>query len=247
MSDRVLSLGTFGADVQALQSLLVRCHVVPTPRIDGVFGDVTARAVRNFQLSAHLEVDGIVGPKTWDALRDHADRTAAEPDKSAMAGTPTPPAPRGSVELLPVDRAVSEIIWHCTATPEGRDYTVDDIRAWHKARGWSDIGYHYVVYRDGSIHAGRPVGKVGAHVEGHNTGTIGCVYVGGVSAGGSVAKDTRTADQRAAMLWLTQALLDLHPGIHKISGHNQYANKACPSFHVPSDPLGQVKRSEGAR
>ena len=53
-------------------------------------------------------------------------------------------------------RTIKEIIVHCTATPEGKDYTVDDITRWHKERGFKTIGYHYVVYRDGSVHEGRP-------------------------------------------------------------------------------------------
>ena len=46
-------------------------------------------------------------------------------------------------------RKINEIIVHCSATPEGKDFTVQQIRQWHLQRGFSDIGYHYVVYRDG--------------------------------------------------------------------------------------------------
>ncbi|KEQ05763.1 hypothetical protein GV67_04245 [Pseudorhizobium pelagicum] len=141
--------------------------------------------------------------------------------------------------MLDTARPINEIIWHCTATPEGRDFTVNDIRAWHKQRGWSDIGYHYIVYRDGRIMPGRPVGQVGAHVSGHNTGTIGCSYVGGVSADGKTAKDTRTGPQRASMLWLTAQLAKKFQ-IAKISGHNEYAAKACPSFDVRKDELSRL-------
>lgn len=135
---------------------------------------------------------------------------------------------------------IDEIIWHCAATPEGKDFTVADIRAWHRARGWSDIGYHFVVYRDGSIHVGRPIGQIGAHCSGHNTGTIGCCYIGGVDAKGENAKDTRTPAQRASMLWLTRALADKFRGIKEVTGHNRYAAKACPSFDVSRDPLGTL-------
>lgn len=65
-------------------------------------------------------------------------------------------------------RKINEIIVHCSATPEGKDYTAQDITRWHKARGFKTIGYHYVVYRDGSVHAGRAESKVGAHCYGHN-------------------------------------------------------------------------------
>ena len=73
-------------------------------------------------------------------------------------------------------RRINEIIVHCTATPDGRDYTVADIRAMHKAQGWVDIGYHYLIYRDGSIHEGRNVDLVGAHCQGQkeiNLNSIG--------------------------------------------------------------------------
>jgi N-acetylmuramoyl-L-alanine amidase len=97
-----------------------------------------------------------------------------------------------------------------------------------------------VVYRDGRVMLGRPVGQIGAHVEGHNTGTIGCSYVGGLSADGKTAKDTRTLAQRASMLWLTQQLIARQSGMRRVTGHNQYAAKACPSFDVRKDDLGRL-------
>lgn len=141
-------------------------------------------------------------------------------------------------------RAVNELVWHCTADKEGVDNTVENIRRFHmakppKGRGWSDIGYHFVVYRDGSIHSGRPLGEPGAHVEGNNSDTIGCAYVGGVDKHGA-PKDTRTAQQRVAMRILTNAIVSDYR-IKTISGHNQYSSKACPSFDVRSDELGNVK------
>lgn len=145
------------------------------------------------------------------------------------------------IVLKKARRPVAGLIWHCAATPEGRHVTVDQIRAWHKARGWSDIGYHYVVLLDGTIVEGRPIEKLGAHVGGHNAGTIGAVYVGGVDKNTLRPKDTRTPKQKAAMLWLTKALADLYPGLNRISGHNEWTNaKACPSFKVPADDLGNI-------
>lgn len=70
-------------------------------------------------------------------------------------------------------RKIKEIIIHCSATKEGRDYTVADIDRWHRNRGFFCIGYHFVIYRDGSIHVGRSVEEVGAHCKGHNTVSIG--------------------------------------------------------------------------
>ena len=81
-------------------------------------------------------------------------------------------------------RKIDDIIIHCTATAEGRDVSVADIRRWHKARGFVDVGYHYVVYLDGSVHEGRPLAQVGAHCRGHNAHSVGVCYVGGLAADG---------------------------------------------------------------
>lgn len=85
---------------------------------------------------------------------------------------------------LYIMRKIKEIIIHCSATREGRDYTVADIDRWHRERGFFCIGYHFVIYRDGSIHVGRSVEEVGAHCKGHNTVSIGVCYIGGLSKDG---------------------------------------------------------------
>lgn len=220
--------------------------------IDGLNGPKTKAAVREFQTKFGLLVDGIAGPQTKTALKRALEPVKpgrVEPDKSAMTQTPPPsslgqesaaPPPNvASLKLLDTGRSINEIINHCAATPEGKDFTVADIRAWHKARGFSDVGYHYVIYRDGRIMLGRPIGQIGAHVSGHNTGTIGICYIGGVSADGKTAKDTRTSAQRKSLLWLNQQLAAKFK-VKKITGHNQYANRACPSFDVRKDPLGAI-------
>ena len=79
-------------------------------------------------------------------------------------------------------RLITEIIIHCTATRPNAICTVESIRRYHKSLGWYDIGYHYVIYPDGSVHAGRPVEQSGAHTEGHNAHSIGIAYVGGLDA-----------------------------------------------------------------
>ena len=91
-------------------------------------------------------------------------------------------------------REIKSIILHCSATPEGKDFTVADITRWHKERGFRTIGYHYVVYRDGTVHKGRPVEQIGAHCEGHNKDSISVCYIGGLMADGKTPKDTRTAE-----------------------------------------------------
>ena len=134
-------------------------------------------------------------------------------------------------------RQVNEIIVHCAATPEGRDVDVATIRRWHvEGNGWRDIGYHFVVTLDGVVHAARPINQTGAHVRGRNRGTIGVCYVGGVANDGRLTpKDTRTPAQKAALEQLLRDLLRANPEISRISGHRDYAAKACPSFDAAAE------------
>lgn len=169
---------------------------------DGIFGALTEEAVRDFQKRNNLKVDGIVGDATWEVLRDKC--------------------------IVKSTRYIGEIIVHCTATQEGKYFTVKDITRWHKQRGFSDIGYHYVIYLDGSLHSGRDVDISGAHCEGHNTSSIGVCYVGGCDRSNN-AKDTRTDAQKKALLSLLKELRKLYPSA-RIKGHRDYAAKACPSF-----------------
>ena len=131
-------------------------------------------------------------------------------------------------------RKINEIIVHCSATAEGRDYTVGDIDRWHKSRGWQCIGYHYVIYRDGSVHTGRPVAQIGAHCAGHNANSIGVCYIGGCAADGKTPKDTRTPQQREALRRLVADLQKKYPGA-TVHGHREFAAKACPSFDVKTE------------
>jgi len=128
-------------------------------------------------------------------------------------------------------RPLNRIILHSTATPEGRDVTVEEIRDWHLARGWNDIGYHFVIYRNGAIKKGRDLGLQGAHTKGRNEGSIGIVYVGGMDAEGIEAKDTRTLQQRVSMRLLI-ALLRIKYGISEVFGHKECSSTECPSFDV---------------
>lgn len=134
-------------------------------------------------------------------------------------------------------RIITEIIIHCSATPEGKDYTVEQIREWHKQRGFSDIGYHYVIYRDGSIHTGRPIERIGAHCLGHNAHSIGVCYIGGVAKDGKTPKDTRTEAQKESLIKLIKDLKKKYPKA-TIHGHREFANKACPSFDVQKEYKG---------
>ncbi|MCP4182309.1 MAG: hypothetical protein GY761_03195 [Hyphomicrobiales bacterium] len=158
------------------------------------------------------------------------------------------PPPKPETDVWPfvipeTERNIHEIIWHCAATPEGRsigENPAETIDRWHKERGWAGIGYHAVVDLDGKIYLGRDWNKIGAHVKGHNTGSLGFCYVGGVAKDGKTVKDTRTDAQRAAMLELTKMTIDKYPNIGRIAGHREYAPRGCPSFEMPEDKLGNI-------
>lgn len=130
-------------------------------------------------------------------------------------------------------RTINKIIIHCSATPEGRYHSVADITSWHKQRGFADIGYHYVIYLDGSIHEGRPLEMPGAHTLGQNANSIGICYIGGIDKNGK-PKDTRTLAQKKALIKLVADLKERYPDA-TVHGHNEYANKACPSFNVKAE------------
>lgn len=172
---------------------------------DGIFGPLTEEAVKEFQKLNSLKIDGIVGDATWEKLTN------------------------GSL-LKTSKRTINEIIVHCSATKEGINYTTSQIKQWHLARGFSDIGYHYVIYLDGSIHNGRDVNISGAHCEGHNTHSIGVCYIGGLDKTGK-PKDTRNNKQKESLIRLLTQLKAKYPKA-TIHGHCEYANKACPCFNA---------------
>lgn len=126
-------------------------------------------------------------------------------------------------------RHLDKIILHCSATEAGKDYTVEQIREWHLARGWQDIGYHYCIYRDGSVHKGRDLDVIGSHTKGQNKNSIGICYIGGLVNG--EPEDTMTALQEISFLELVFSLRRVF-GWLDVHGHNEFAAKPCPSFNV---------------
>lgn len=194
----ILKLGSRGNEVKALQEKL-------NLKADGIFGPITEEAVKDFQRSNGLEVDGIVGANTLSKLNLSVNK-----------------------------RDIKELIVHCSATPEGKDYSVDTIRQWHLQRGFSDIGYHYVIYRDGSIHIGRDESIIGAHCTGHNTNSIGICYIGGCASDGKTPKDTRTTEQKQSLVKLLKELKTKYPQA-SIHSHKDFTNKACPSFDATKE------------
>ena len=130
-------------------------------------------------------------------------------------------------------RKIDKIIIHCSATKEGVDFHVKDIDRWHKQKGYKCVGYHYVITLDGAIEKGRNEDEIGAHCKGYNANSIGICYIGGLDKEGN-AKDTRTVQQRAALFLLLNQLKAKYPNA-TIHGHNEFANKACPSFNVQAE------------
>lgn len=131
-------------------------------------------------------------------------------------------------------RKINEIIVHCTATAEGKNFKAADIDRWHKAKGWNGIGYHHVVDLDGTLEPGRPENEVGAHCLKHNANSIGVVYVGGLASDGKTPKDTRTPKQKAALVKLLTELKHRYTN-STIHGHRDFAAKACPSFDATKE------------
>ena len=220
---------------------------------DSIWGKLTTEAVKAFQKAHSLTPDGIAGPRTLaamgiSAMTPKGDGLQVGPDSvvSCYGGK--------VIRLKRSKRRIDEIIVHCTASPEGRDMTVEQIRKQHKAQGWADIGYHYIIYRDGTVHLGRDVDVSGAHAADHNANSIGVVYVGGVENRPGVLyaklkpKDTRTEQQKASLLALLMDLRKLYPKA-VIQGHRDLSPdknhngtiepsewiKACPSFEAKEE------------
>lgn len=120
---------------------------------------------------------------------------------------------------------LSKIILHCSATPNGRPHTAEDIHRWHKepSKGYDGIGYHFVIRVDGTVDNGRPVYWAGAHAYGHNTGSIGICMIG---------TDDYSKEQWAALATLVKKLTGEYHTISEIIGHNEVSKKTCPGFNV---------------
>ncbi len=132
-------------------------------------------------------------------------------------------------------RQIKQLIVHCSATREGQDISVDTIRKWHvEDRGWSDIGYHFYIDINGRVEKGRDIAKIGAHCKGKNRNSIGICYCGGVEADGKTPKDTRNEDQKKSLRILIKTLKSLFPQA-VVHSHNDFANKACPSFNATEE------------
>ena len=126
-------------------------------------------------------------------------------------------------------RKIDLIVVHCSATRENRPYPVTTLIADH-AKRFGFTGYHYYVTRNGTVYQTRHEQLVGAHAKGYNQHSIGVCYEGGLDRRGKTA-DTRTPEQKAALLKLLKSLKHDHPDA-TILGHRDLPNvhKDCPCF-----------------
>lgn len=132
-------------------------------------------------------------------------------------------------------RKINLIVIHCADTYARMDVGVNEIRKWHLERGFEDIGYHYVIRRDGTVETGRALEKMGAHAAGFNAFSIGICYAGGKGDDGQ-PEDNRTGEQKKALRGLVAELLKRFPEA-KVSGHGELpgVRKACPCFAVAAE------------
>jgi N-acetyl-anhydromuramyl-L-alanine amidase AmpD len=131
-------------------------------------------------------------------------------------------------------RKTNWIVLHCSATRGIQSKIgVADIREWHKARGWADVGYHWVIKRDGKLEAGRRQDTVGSHVQGHNTDSVGICMVGGLDDKTWKPVDNFTAAQWKTLTTLVARLTKIYPAA-KVLGHRDFpgVQKACPCFNA---------------
>ena len=127
----------------------------------------------------------------------------------------------------------SKITVHCSATKPSMGTTAEDIKRWHvEDNGWSDIGYHYVIERNGLTSNGRPIEEVGAHVKGHNVGNIGVCLVGGMSEDGKPEFNFNKTQMDCLKL-LLRHLKEKYGYDIEVLGHNDLdPDKTCPNFNV---------------
>lgn len=129
-------------------------------------------------------------------------------------------------------RTVDAIIVHCADTPVTMDIGYSEIRHWHvDLNGWNDVGYHFIIRRDGTVENGRDIDVPGAHAKGHNSKSIGVCLVGGKGADGAPEANFTLA-QYQTLNALVARLRHEHGGDIKVIGHRDVSEKACPSFNV---------------
>jgi N-acetylmuramoyl-L-alanine amidase len=211
----LLKEGTKGERVKELQRIL------NLSKVDGLYGQITKQAVIAFQQKNGLKPDGVVGAKTWKVLVD--------------SQKPIKPTSKKLQELAALilnfkyTRTIRRIIYHCTATQPSA--TVTSIQNyWKNNLKWKSPGYHIIVTADGSWTLLQNFNLPSNGVAGRNSDSINISYVGGINPAGK-AQDTRTVGQHEVFEACYRLFSEVLPNATH-HGHNEFSNKACPSFTV---------------
>lgn len=239
----ILRLNSRGERVVELQTLL---GLTPA---DGIFGPNTRNAVIKFQRENNLSPDGVVGPKTWGVLvkinnekvkpiyDTSFDEDFGDPEETMDVlnideEQPTCPNLSELISLInnvELTRKIRRVVYHCTATQPNA--TVEAIlRYWRNNLGWRNPGYHIIVTQDGSWTLLQEFNKVTNGVKGMNSDSLHISYIGGIDRSGR-ALDTRTEKQNEILETSYLLLKNKFPSL-TFHGHNEFSNKACPSFNV---------------
>ena len=202
----------------------IPCQMIMMPRTSDetkVDEDLNSKDTDNKSSSSDKTVVDDEKPLDWDS--DGGD----DGEKRQGRNLPSPKSQPGSA----LDHnKVKYIVVHCTANGPTSKLGASDIRRFHLSLGWDDIGYHYIIKRDGTIEKGRDISRTGAHTYGYNSESVGVSYVGGIDNNNN-AEDNRTPQQKQSLIKILKELKQKFPQA-KIQGHRDFAGvaKACPCF-----------------
>lgn len=124
------------------------------------------------------------------------------------------------------------IVVHSSATKPSQNLTAKDIDKMHKLRGFTGIGYHFFIQRNGTVELGRPLFDKGAHAKNSNYRSVGICMAGGVSeSNANQPEQNFTEEQYESLLGVIGFLHLLWPNA-TVAGHRDVYKTACPSFNA---------------
>lgn len=195
-------------------------------KVDDLYGPKTGRAITKFKKKHGLYASAVITRQVYDLLFGGA-RPAKPPSQSPTDWFTMP------------RRSIRYVFVHCSASDHAAHDNIATMRRWHLARGWSDVGYHYFIRKDGTLEYGRPIGRVpaaqggrnvfkkstrpGAHPRAGNQGTVAICLHG-------LEKDKFTEAQFRTLRALCKEIDRETPNQITFHGHNEVAPKACPVF-----------------
>jgi N-acetylmuramoyl-L-alanine amidase len=248
---KVLRKGAVGDSVKILQEILGLKN-------DGVYGPLTEKAVKEWQIENGLLSDGVIGPITWQLLLGKSKLTrphALAPFKPAVNFVIDPeiekledPEIMGELETIEEaetceniiklielfsswvpTRLITTLFLHCTATNQNASVSAIQ-KYWRETLGWRNPGYHIIIKKDGSFTYLHNLNSISNGVAGHNSISINVAYIGGIDRNGK-AIDNRTIEQIMTMDLIVKLAQEKINNII-IRGHNEVSSKECPSFNV---------------